>query len=79
MVEMEGGLAPVLVEPIVPPRWRVAHGEALDHLRRLPDASFDAMITDPPGGLDFMASYTSCTNGPVTRTAKSNRGASKTP
>lgn len=30
---------------------RVLHGDALDHLRTLDDASIDAIITDPPYGL----------------------------
>lgn len=30
------------------------HGDALDVLRTLPDASVDAVVTDPPYGLEFM-------------------------
>ena len=30
------------------------HGDALDVLRELPDASVDAVCTDPPDGLEFM-------------------------
>ena len=35
-------------------RVTVLHGDALDVLRGLPDASVDAVITDPPYGLEFM-------------------------
>jgi hypothetical protein len=30
------------------------HGDALDVLRTLPDASVDAVVTDPPAGISFM-------------------------
>ena len=30
------------------------HGDCLDVLRELPDASVDAVVTDPPYGLGFM-------------------------
>jgi DNA modification methylase len=29
-------------------RWRVVHGDCIDVLRTLPDASVDAVVTDPP-------------------------------
>jgi len=29
------------------------HGDCLDVLRTLPDASVDAVVTDPPYGLEF--------------------------
>ncbi len=32
----------------------VHHGDCLDVLRELPDASVDAVVTDPPYGLEFM-------------------------
>ena len=30
------------------------HGDCLDVLRTLPDASVDSIVTDPPYGLEFM-------------------------
>src|SRR5665647_91687 len=33
---------------------RLFHGDCLDVLRALPDASVDAVVTDPPYGLEFM-------------------------
>jgi site-specific DNA-methyltransferase (adenine-specific) len=33
---------------------RVIHGDCLDVLRAMPDASVDAVVTDPPYGLEFM-------------------------
>lgn len=30
------------------------HGDCLDVLRSLPDASVDSVVTDPPYGLEFM-------------------------
>ena len=33
---------------------RLFHGDCLDVLRTLPDASVDAVVTDPPYGLEFM-------------------------
>ena len=35
-------------------RWRVEHGDAFATLRTLPDASVDALVTDPPAGISFM-------------------------
>jgi DNA modification methylase len=35
-------------------RWTLHHGDALDVLRTLPDASVDAVVTDPPAGIAFM-------------------------
>ncbi len=32
----------------------VHHGNCLDVLRRMPDNSVDAVVTDPPYGLEFM-------------------------
>lgn len=32
------------------------HGDCLDVLRGLPDASVDSVVTDPPYGLSFMGS-----------------------
>jgi len=34
---------------------KIIHGEALEALREMPDASVDAVVTDPPYGLKFMA------------------------
>jgi hypothetical protein len=36
-------------------RWRVVHGDCLDVMRGLPDGCVDAVVTDPPYGLSFMA------------------------
>lgn len=36
------------------PRWTVHHGDCLDVMRGMPDASVDAVVTDPPYGLEFM-------------------------
>jgi site-specific DNA-methyltransferase (adenine-specific) len=33
--------------------WRLEHGDALDVLARLPDASIDAVVADPPYGIGF--------------------------
>ena len=35
-------------------RWVVEHGKAEDVLRSIPDASIDAIVTDPPSGTGFM-------------------------
>lgn len=35
-------------------RVTLHHGDALDILRTIPDASIDAVVTDPPYGLEFM-------------------------
>jgi DNA modification methylase len=35
-------------------RWRLRHGDCLDHLPRLRPNSVDAIVTDPPYGLEFM-------------------------
>jgi site-specific DNA-methyltransferase (adenine-specific) len=34
--------------------WRVDHGDCLELMRAMPDASVDAVVTDPPYGLSFM-------------------------
>lgn len=34
--------------------WEVIQGDCLDVLRSMPDASVDAVVTDPPYGLSFM-------------------------
>jgi site-specific DNA-methyltransferase (adenine-specific) len=34
--------------------WKVHHGDCLEVLRTMPDASVDAVVTDPPYGLSFM-------------------------
>lgn len=33
--------------------WRVLRGDSLDVLAELPDASIDALVSDPPYGIDF--------------------------
>lgn len=35
-------------------RWYVECANNLDFLRRMPDASVDAIVTDPPAGINFM-------------------------
>ena len=35
-------------------QWKVAHGDCLEILRAIPDNSFHSMVTDPPGGIEFM-------------------------
>jgi DNA modification methylase len=35
-------------------RWHVEQGDCLDVLRSMPDASVDAIVTDPPAGISFM-------------------------
>jgi len=35
-------------------RWHVEQGDCLDVLRSMPDASVDALVTDPPAGIGFM-------------------------
>jgi len=34
--------------------WRIMEGDAAEKLRELEDASIDAMVTDPPAGINFM-------------------------
>lgn len=34
--------------------WRVEHGDCRDVMRAMPDASVDAIVSDPPYGLAFM-------------------------
>jgi site-specific DNA-methyltransferase (adenine-specific) len=36
-------------------RYRIEHGDCLDLLKREPANSWDAMVTDPPGGISFMS------------------------
>lgn len=38
------------------PRFIVYEGDNLDHLKTLPDDSVDSVVTDPPYGIDYMAS-----------------------
>lgn len=33
--------------------WQVIHGDCLEVLKTIPDGSVDAVVTDPPYGLDF--------------------------
>jgi hypothetical protein len=35
-------------------RWCVVEGDSADVLRAMPDARFDAVVTDPPSGIAFM-------------------------
>lgn len=35
------------------PKWEIHNVDCLDFLRTLPDGSVDAVVTDPPYGLDF--------------------------
>ena len=35
-------------------RWAVVEGDSADVTRSLPDARFDALVTDPPSGIAFM-------------------------
>lgn len=35
-------------------RWCVLHGDALEVLKRIPDASIDSCVCDPPAGIAFM-------------------------
>src|SRR5690348_14589737 len=34
--------------------WEIREGDALAVLKTMPDASFDAVLSDPPYGLSFM-------------------------
>lgn len=33
---------------------RIINGDCIEQLKLLPDNSFDAIVTDPPYGLEFM-------------------------
>ena len=46
------------------------HGDCLDVLRTLPDASVDAVVTDPPYGLEFMGKEWDSFKGDVGRGVK---------
>lgn len=35
-------------------RWSITHGDSLEVLRSMPDASADSVVTDPPAGISFM-------------------------
>lgn len=35
------------------PRWKIKQGDCLDVLRGCPSDFFDAMLSDPPGGIEF--------------------------
>lgn len=45
---------PAPSEPYVRDRVALFHGDCREVLKRVPDASFDALVTDPPYGLEFM-------------------------
>jgi DNA modification methylase len=34
--------------------WRIVHSDCVEALREMPEASLDAIVTDPPYGLEFM-------------------------
>jgi len=51
MISAEGSARAVLTKTA---RWHVGHGDALELTRELPDNSIDALVTDPPGGIEFM-------------------------
>lgn len=36
------------------PTWKLYEGDCLEVMRELPDNSVDAVVTDPPYGLEFM-------------------------
>lgn len=38
-------------------RYELAHGDALDVLKHLPDACCDSLVCDPPAGIDFMGKH----------------------
>ena len=41
--------------------WQIIHGDCLEVLKTLPSGSVDAVVTDPPYGVDFRgASWDSC-------------------
>ena len=40
---------------IVDGQYRMLHADALEALRGMPDASVDAVVTDPPAGISFMS------------------------
>jgi site-specific DNA-methyltransferase (adenine-specific) len=42
------------VESVGGDGFLIFHGEAIDALRELPDESIDALVTDPPAGIEFM-------------------------
>lgn len=53
------------------------HGDCLDVLRTLPDASVDSVVTDPPYGLEFMGkAWDSFTERADTQTQTDTWGAS---
>jgi len=35
--------------------YRLLHGDCVEQMRTLPDASIDAIVTDPPYHLSFMS------------------------
>lgn len=45
------------------PSWVVHHGDCLDVMRAMPDASVDAVITDPPYGISVAGSALTGSNG----------------
>ncbi len=57
-------LPPSVVEPLL------LHGDCLDHLRTLPAASVDVVVTDPPAGIGFMAKTWDSFKGYTPRTGR---------
>lgn len=51
VISAEGTARAVLAKAA---RWHVGHGDARELTRELPDNSIDALVTDPPGGIEFM-------------------------
>jgi DNA modification methylase len=37
--------------------YKIIHGDCLKKMKKLPDNSVDAVITDPPYGLEFMGKH----------------------
>lgn len=53
MISTEGTLLAVL-DPTDTARWHVGHGDCLTLCRGILDNSIDALVTDPPAGIEFM-------------------------
>ena len=43
--------------------WQIIHGDCLEVLKTLPSGSVDAVVTDPPYGVDHNCNYKRFTNG----------------
>lgn len=44
--------------------WHLYHGDCIELLRSLPDASCDSLVTDPPAGIGFMSGKDRCWDDP---------------